>query len=299
MTVFSSFKVRISTAIDDTIINEASEADLRKRIGDQKFDWLQSRGHISWKVFGVSRGDETLISNCVDEASARKVASILEESIPTTTMETVLEISLNFYAKQRDLSEADKELYSESMDKVDGQRGANDLITSLSKIIEERIDQYGIEWGTDNDFYIVAGTAADAFFDEFMNDPNDIDMIKIAHKALLGEGLFEEERRSEIIQENIEEFAIDPFIMEAVENDVIAFDQAFHLKVYFDAFANKAENAYGYREFAGDREEEIINTFLSLDEKRINDWSYVEDHALNLCLELGEEAGLDPKSYGM
>jgi hypothetical protein len=297
MSAFKSYKVHAATVIDDDIITEPTEAHLRQRLGDQKFDWLQVRGQISWKVFGVSNKGDTLIANCVDEASAKSVSETLQASVPASTVETIVELSVLFYGKAHDLSEAENETYDESMDTVEGQRGANDLIAQLANQLEADAETFGIEWGVDNDFYIVAETAVDAFFEEFMNRPDDIKMEAVSRKALFGQGLLQSERRAEIVAANIEELGIDPFIQKATKDGVVPTDMAFHLQVYFDAFADKAEDAYAYREFAGDREEEIINTFVTLDKTKINDWSYIEDNALNLCLELGEEANLDSNPF--
>jgi hypothetical protein len=299
MSAFKSYKIHIATMIDDNIITEPSEALLRKRIGDQKFDWLQTRRHVSWKVFGVSNKGDTLIANCVDEASAKSVAETLQASIPVSTVETIVELSVLFYGKARDLSEAERETYDESMDTVEGQRGANELIAELANQLDADAKTFGLEWGVDNDFYIVAETAADEFFEEFMNRPEEIQMEAVSRKALFGKGLLRSERRAEIIEANLEELNLEPFILEAARNKVVPIDKVFHLQVYFEAFADKAENAYGYREFADDREEEIVNTFVTLGNNKIDNWSYIEDHALNLCLELGEEAGLDSNPYGI
>jgi hypothetical protein len=297
MSVFKSYKVNAATVIDDEIITEPTEALLRKRLGDQRFDSLQARGQIFWKVFGMSNKGETLIASCVDEASAKSVSETLQASVPASTVETIVELSVLFYGKARDLSEAENETYEQSMDAVEGQRGANDLIAELANQLEADGEMFGIEWGVDNDFYIVAETAADAFFEAFMNRPDDIKMEAVSRKALFGQGLLQSERRAEIIAANIDELGIEPFIQKASKDGVIPADLAFHLQVYFDAFADKAEDAYAYREFASDREEEIINTFITLDKTKINDWSYIEDNALTLCLELGEEANLDANPF--
>lgn len=298
MTTFDSYRVYASTMIDDETVAEPSEELLRTRLGDRKFDWLETRGHISWTVFGVSKKGETLIAKCIDEASARNIANILKASVPVSTVETTVELSVLFYGKSRNLSAVDGEAFNAAMDKVEGQRGANDLIAELTKQIENDAELFGVEWGEDCDYYIAMETAADLFFEEFMARSDEFPFEAISRMALLGEGALDSARRGDIINANVDELEIDTFIRTTVENGVIPIDQAYHLQVYFNAFADKAEDAYGYREFADDRQEEIVNTFITLDSGRINDWNYIKDHALNLCLELGEEANLDPNPYG-